>query len=75
MGFIENESNNKKFADICNNSLFDVWQRSQEFIEDIEEDEEATYSAFPQGMIVQYIPNGLIIMFGAPPEGEEYGEW
>jgi hypothetical protein len=73
----ERDKLNYQFADICNSTLFDVWQKTSEEIEDYEmsETDEATYSAFPQGMIVQYIPNGLIIMFGPPPEGEEYGEW
>jgi len=79
MGFISEDKNNKAFVDICENSLFDVWQRSYEFMEDYEEaisEDEATVSAFPQGMIVQYIPNGLIIMFGPPEEiGDEYGRW
>jgi len=77
MGFISDDKNNKAFADICENSLFDVWQKSYDLMDDImEEEDEATYSSFPQGMIVQYIPNGLIIMFGSPDQlGDEYGKW
>ena len=72
----EREKINFLFADICNSTLFDVWQKTSEEIEDFEGyEDEATYSSFPQGMIVQYIPNGLIIMFGPPPEGEDYGKW
>lgn len=71
----EREKINFQFADICNTTLFDVWQKTSEEIEDLDEENEAIYSSFPQGMIVQYIPNGLIIMFGPPPEGDEYGEW
>jgi len=74
------ENTNTQFADICETSLFDIWQRTTEYIEDYEdflkdnEEPETMISPFPQGMTVQYIPNGLIIMFG-PQEnlGEEYG--
>jgi len=74
------ENTNNKFADICETSLFDIWQRTTEYIEDYEdflkdnEEPETIITPFPQGMVVQYIPNGIIIMFG-PQEnlGQEYG--
>jgi len=74
------DSTNMQFADICETSLFDIWQRTTEYLDDYEafllenDEQETTISSFPQGMVVQYIPNGIIIMFG-PQEnlGEEYG--
>lgn len=75
----ERDKLNYQFADICNTVLFDVWQKTTEEIEDYElygNEEEPTLSGFPQGMIVQYIPNGLIIMFGPPEDiGDINGEW
>jgi len=66
-----------KFSDIVNNCLVDVWQRTQEAIADYEDeiyDDEPVISDMPQGMIVQYIPNGLIIFFGKE-EDFNNGEW
>ena len=39
----------------------------------ISNSEEPELSNMPQGMVVQYIPNGLIIFFGQ--QGEINGEW
>ena len=65
-----------EFSDIVNNCLVDVWQRTQEAIADYEDeiyDDEPVISDMPQGMVVQYIPNGLIIFFGK--EGDFNVEW
>ena len=65
-----------EFSDIVNNCLVDVWQRTQEAIADYEDeiyDDDPVISDMPQGMVVQYIPNGLIIFFGK--EGDLNGEW
>ena len=66
-----------EFSDIVNNCLVDVWQRTQEAISDYEDevyDDQPIVSDMPQGMIVQYIPNGLIIFFGKE-EDYDNGEW
>jgi len=65
-----------EFSDIVNNCLVDVWQRTQEAIADYEDEiyaDEPIISDMPQGMIVQYIPNGLIIFFGKQEDFN--GEW
>jgi len=70
----ERDITNMQFADICENSLIDVWQRSSEQILDYENEiytDEAVASFMPQGMVVQYIPNGLLIFFGQPIQDEE----
>ena len=69
---------NMQFADICENSLIDVWQRASEQILDYDNEiykDEPTVHALPTGMVVQYIPNGLLIFFGQPIEEDfdEYG--
>ena len=72
----EKDETNYRFSEIVNNTLVDVWQRTELEIADHEEDfGEPTISPMPQGMVVQYIPNGLIIMFGPVlNEGEDsYG--
>jgi len=49
------------FGDIVENCLIDVWQRTQLEIMDHEDklfEEEPQISDMPQGMIVQYIPQG-----------------
>lgn len=75
--FNKKEDTNYKFSDIVNNCLVDVWQRTQEAIADYEDEiyeEQPVVSDMPQGMIVQYIPNGLIIFFGKE-EDYDNGEW
>jgi len=75
--FNKKEDTNYQFSDIVNNCLVDVWQRTQEAIADYEDeiyDEQPVVSDMPQGMIVQYIPNGLIIFFGKE-EDYDNGEW
>ena len=63
---------NMQFADICENSLIDIWQRSSEEIIDYENSiQEPIVSNMPAGMVVQYIPNGLLIFFGQPIEEED----
>ena len=72
----DREIMNMQFADICENSLIDVWQRSSEEILDYENEiGEPTVAPMPTGMVVQYIPNGLLIFFGQPIEEDfdEYG--
>ena len=62
--FNEREVNNYKFSEIVNNCLVDVWQKTEEAIADHEDEmyaEEPVITDMPQGMIVQYIPNGLLI--------------
>ena len=64
----------EQFSEIVNNTLVDVWQKTELEISDYEENiEEQIITDMPQGMVVQYIPNGLIIMFGPIQEGESYG--
>ena len=65
----------EQFSEIVNNTLVDVWQKTELEISDYEENiEEPVITDMPQGMVVQYIPNGLIIMFGPiQQEGESYG--
>lgn len=65
----------EQFSEIVNNTLVDVWQKTELEISDYEENiEEQVITDMPQGMVVQYIPNGLIIMFGpVQQEGESYG--
>jgi len=64
----------EQFSEIVNNTLVDVWQKTELEISDYEENiEEQVITDMPQGMVVQYIPNGLIIMFGPIQEGESYG--
>ena len=75
--FNKKEETNYKFSDIVNNCLVDVWQRTQESISDYEDEvyyDQPIVSDMPQGMIVQYIPNGLIIFFGKE-EDYDNGEW
>ena len=65
-----------EFSDIVNNCLVDVWQKTQEAIADFEDEiyeDEPIISELPQGMIVQYIPNGLLIWFGKQEDFN--GEW
>ena len=72
----DREIMNMQFADICENSLIDVWQRASEEILDYENEmQQPTVAPMPTGMVVQYIPNGLLIFFGQPIEGDfdEYG--
>ena len=60
----------------ANNCLVDVWQRASEEILDYENEmQQPTVHAMPTGMVVQYIPNGLLIFFGQPIEEDfdEYG--
>jgi hypothetical protein len=64
------------FGDIVENCLIDVWQRTQLEIMDHEDklfEEEPQISDMPQGMIVQYIPQGLIIFFGKQEDLD--GNW
>tara|TARA_R100000781_G_scaffold87029_4_gene53553 strand:- start:880 stop:1122 length:243 start_codon:yes stop_codon:yes gene_type:complete len=68
----------EQFSEIVNNTLVDVWQKTEleisnyeEFLE--EQNDESVITDMPQGMVVQYIPNGLIIMFGPIQQGEGYG--
>ena len=64
------------FGDIVNNCLIDVWQKTELEISDHEEElfvEEPQISDMPQGMIVQYIPQGLIIFFGKQEDLD--GNW
>ena len=69
----------EQFSEIVNNTLVDVWQKTELEISDYEEFleeqniNEPVITDMPQGMVVQYIPNGLIIMFGPIQEGESYG--
>lgn len=70
-----NEDTNMVFGDIVENCLIDVWQRTQLEIMDHEEklfEEEPQISDMPQGMIVQYIPQGLIIFFGKQEDIDGY---
>jgi hypothetical protein len=63
------------FGDIVENCLIDVWQRTQLQIMDHEDklfEEEPQISDMPQGMIVQYIPQGLIIFFGKQEDIDGY---
>jgi hypothetical protein len=63
------------FGDIVENCLIDVWQRTQLEIMDHEDklfEEEPQISDMPQGMIVQYIPQGLIIFFGKQEDIDGY---
>jgi len=65
-----------EFSDIVNNCLVTVWQRTEEAIADYENEvyeEEPMITDMPQGMIVQYIPNGLFIWFGK--QEDMNGEW
>jgi hypothetical protein len=71
-----NEDTNMVFGDIVENCLIDVWQRTQLEIMDHEDklfEEEPQISDMPQGMIVQYIPQGLIIFFGKQEDLD--GNW
>jgi hypothetical protein len=70
-----NEDTNMVFGDIVENCLIDVWQRTQLEIMDHEDklfEEEPQISDMPQGMIVQYIPQGLIIFFGKQEDIDGY---
>lgn len=70
-----NEDTNMVFGDIVENCLIDVWQRTQLQIMDHEDklfEEEPQISDMPQGMIVQYIPQGLIIFFGKQEDIDGY---
>ena len=70
-----NEEVNTIFGEIVNNCLVDVWQKTELEISDYEEElfDEPTISDMPQGMIVQYIPQGLIIFFGKQEDLD--GNW
>ena len=64
------------FHEIVNNCLIDVWQKTELEISDHEDElfaEEPQISDMPQGMIVQYIPQGLIIFFGKQEDLD--GNW
>ena len=64
------------FGEIVNNCLIDVWQKTELEISDHEEElfkDEPQISDMPQGMIVQYIPQGLIIFFGKQEDLD--GNW
>jgi len=70
-----NDDTNIVFGDIVENCLIDVWQRTQLEIMDHEDklfEEEPQISDMPQGMIVQYIPQGLIIFFGKQEDIDGY---
>ena len=70
-----NEDTNMVFGDIVENCLIDVWQRTQLEIMDHEDklfEQEPQISDMPQGMIVQYIPQGLIIFFGKQEDIDGY---
>lgn len=63
------------FGDIVENCLIDVWQRTQLEIMNHDDklfEEEPQISDMPQGMIVQYIPQGLIIFFGKQEDIDGY---
>ena len=46
---------------LLNNTLVDVWQKTELEISDYEENiEEQVITDMPQGMVVQYIPNGFL---------------
>jgi hypothetical protein len=70
-----NEEVNMIFGEIVNNCLVDVWQKTLLEISDHEEElfDEPTISSMPQGMTVQYIPQGLIIFFGKQEDLD--GNW
>ena len=71
-----NEEVNMMFGEIVNNCLIDVWQKTELEISDHEEElfkDEPQISDMPQGMIVQYIPQGLIIFFGKQEDLD--GNW
>ncbi|BAQ85023.1 hypothetical protein [uncultured Mediterranean phage uvMED] len=71
-----NEEVNMIFGEIVNNCLVDVWQKTELEISDHEEElfeNEPQISDMPQGMIVQYIPQGLIIFFGKQEDLD--GNW
>lgn len=64
------------FGEIVNSCLIDVWQKTELEISDHEEElfkDEPQISDMPQGMIVQYIPQGLIIFFGKQEDLD--GNW
>ena len=64
------------FGEIVSNCLIDVWQKTELKISDHEDElfaEEPQISDMPQGMIVQYIPQGLIIFFGKQEDLD--GNW
>ena len=70
------EEINMIFGEIVNNCLIDVWQKTELEISDHEEElfkDEPQISDMPQGMIVQYIPQGLIIFFGKQEDLD--GNW
>lgn len=70
-----NEDTNIVFGDIVENCLIDVWQRTQLEIMNHDDklfEEEPQISDMPQGMIVQYIPQGLIIFFGKQEDIDGY---
>ena len=70
------EEINMIFGEIVNNCLIDVWQKTELEISDHEDElfaEEPQISDMPQGMIVQYIPQGLIIFFGKQEDLD--GNW
>ncbi len=71
-----NEEVNMMFGEIVNSCLIDVWQKTELEISDHEEElfqDEPQISDMPQGMIVQYIPQGLIIFFGKQEDLD--GNW
>ena len=72
----DHEFTNYKFVDIVNNSLVDVWQKTEETIADHDDEifaDEPDITDMPTGMIVQYIPTGLLIWFGRQEDID--GEW
>jgi hypothetical protein len=72
---VPNEDTNMVFGDIVENCLIDVWQRTQLEIMNHDDklfEEEPQISDMPQGMIVQYIPQGLIIFFGKQEDIDGY---
>lgn len=74
--FNDREFTNFRFSDIVENCLIDVWQRTEDQLADYEDEiysEEPSIFNMPQGMFVQYIPNGIIILFGQ--QGDFNGEW
>jgi|TARA_R100001163_G_C5032450_1_gene172307 hypothetical protein len=79
MGDAEWFALHEEFSEIVNNTLVDVWQKTDLVIEDYEEfleeqnANESVVTDMPQGMVVQYIPNGLIIMFGPIQQEGGYG--
>ena len=73
---LDHEFTNYQFVDIVNNCLVDVWQKTEETIANHDDEifeDEPVITDMPTGMIVQYIPNGLLIWFGRQEDID--GEW